>query len=102
MGFEETLPEKCAHVLMAQEGGELEIMANFRSPKMLDAVEESSILGNVFGMGYSRGRYTQILRYTIGYGARGRDDMVKVATMGSEDPMDVKMNGLNAAPEEDD
>lgn len=69
--------DTCIDHLTVTGGTELEIMANIRTSGQVDAVIEGHIskaLGSAFGMD----KYETLLRTSISWNARGRDDLTGI------------------------
>lgn len=69
--------DTCVDRLTEVDGKGLEIMANIRSSQQLGAVMEGYI-ASVFGSSYGVGKYQMLLRGTISWQGRGRDDLTTI------------------------
>lgn len=69
--------DTCVDRLTEVDGKGLEIMANIRSSQQLGAVMEGYI-ASVLGSAYGVGKYQMLLRGTISWQGRGRDDLTTI------------------------
>lgn len=69
--------DTCVDRLSETEGQPLEIMANLRSSQQLSAVMEGYVAA-VLGSAYGVNKYQMLLRCTVSWQARGRDDLTAI------------------------
>ena len=91
----DSLKDRGIGIVTVKNGKDLETMSNMLNPRMLDAIEENTIIGGVFNIRYCAERKDQLLRFTVGYKGRGRDDIVKICTSSEdEEGMQTSMAGM--------
>ena len=73
--------DTCVDHLTATEGGDLQIMANISNPSQMNAVMEGHLYA-FLGSRYIPGRTELLLRLTVSYQGRGREDLVTIAKSG--------------------
>lgn len=66
--------DNCVDHLTVKDGVELEIMANLMSTNQIDTVIEGHLC-KAFGSCYGVDKYETLLRCSVSYRARGRDDL---------------------------
>lgn len=69
--------DTCIDHLTVTSGRELEIMANLQSVSQIGAIIEGHVC-EYLGSGYGWNKYESLMRSTVGYKARGRDDLAGI------------------------
>lgn len=67
----------CVEKLTSTEGKDLEIMANLTSPGQINAVMEGYI-GMFFNSKFMENQYQMLLRLSVSWQGRGRDDLTGI------------------------
>ena len=75
-----SIRDQAIRTFMVKKGIDLELLGNLRSPAMFNYIQQEAILSEGFGSKYAEISKDRLLRLTVSYQARNRDDIRTICT----------------------